>query len=838
METPSSSKSPSGTSSPIGTPDIKELQGLQSDKRLQRLQFLVERSKIYASILTQRLAIPTSDSNDLGPGNLEEQTSEISTPPTTPPSTRHQKDVEPLVKRRRGRQSKAALAAQSAAKSASAKNTQRSILNFVKKEKRSSRDEDSNVVAKAAQAPLEPSKTGTGQPTLITGGTLHPYQVAGVQWMVSLFENGLNGILADEMGLGKTLQVISFIAYLIEHSIPGPFLIAAPLSTIENWIKEFNKFAPGIPVIKYHGTPEERAEIRNNHMNRKRATDRAFPIIVTSYEIINNDAKFLGHYEWKYIIVDEGHRLKNMNCRLIKQLKKFDSANRLLLTGTPLQNNLAELWSLLNFLLPDIFTDLELFQAWFESAGSDDGDFIGSAGDNLISSLHAILRPFLLRRLKTDISMFLPDKREYIIYGGLTDEQTELYERILQRTAREYVVDTIYQHRDAKYGKDRNRAKKTTGNGMKTSPQADEQRNPETGRPIRSTRSKGIESKHSSPSRSILRRGAKTRALANQSIDDTEDDDLQDDDEFIKSLQAKADARLSASIQEEYNDETARLIKQANNEARTKSFQNLVMQLRLACNSPYLFYYPWSADEPVDDKIITVSGKMMLLDKLATKLLEKQHKILIFSQFTKMLDLLEDWAYLKNWKYCRIDGSTDQKFRQEQMDVFNSDSSYKLFLLSTRSGGLGINLTSADTVIIFDSDWNPQQDLQAMDRVHRIGQTKPVVIYRLATSNTVEQKLLERAGAKRKLEQVVIESGRFKGFGFEGANQEETVENMKKELNKGKAAFKSSMEISNKDLQIIMDRSPEAYQRARDGAEGLSEHIASIISATKPKGLL
>jgi ATP-dependent DNA helicase len=198
----------------------------------------------------------------------------------------------------------------------------------------------------------------------VTGGALRDYQLAGVEWLISLWENGLNGILADEMGLGKTLQTISFLAHLKSMQVSGPYLIVAPLSTLANWVNEFKRFAPSINVILYHGSKEERQHMINRKMPKKKETSSDFPVVVTSYEIIMNDRKHLQRYNWKYIVVDEGHRIKNMNCRLIKELKTYSSANRLLLTGTPLQNNLAELWSLLNFLLPDIFDDLDMFQSW------------------------------------------------------------------------------------------------------------------------------------------------------------------------------------------------------------------------------------------------------------------------------------------------------------------------------------------------------------------------------------------------------------------------------------------------------------------------------------------
>ena len=212
----------------------------------------------------------------------------------------------------------------------------------------------------------------TEQPKLVTGGKMKQYQLEGLEWLKSLWMNGLCGILADEMGLGKTLQAISMIAFFKDNNITGPFLIAAPLSTVRNWIEEFKFWTPQINTVLYHGSKDEREQLRRKRMKMNKQGDFDFPVIVTSYEICMNDKKFLGNYQWRYIIVDEGHRLKNMNCKLIKELMTYNSANRLLLTGTPLQNNMAELWSLLHFLLPEVFNDLDSFERvvrLFECAG-------------------------------------------------------------------------------------------------------------------------------------------------------------------------------------------------------------------------------------------------------------------------------------------------------------------------------------------------------------------------------------------------------------------------------------------------------------------------------------
>lgn len=502
------------------------------------------------------------------------------------------------------------------------------------------------------------------QPALLTGGTLRDYQLEGIRWLCNLFENGLNGILADEMGLGKTIQVIGLIAHLKGLGVRGPFLVTAPLSTLMNWANEFAKFAPDIPCFVYHGSATQRKAFRTRELAKARRGDADFPVVITSYEVILADAKTFNSlgFVWKYIIIDEGHRLKNMDCKLVRELKRTRSENRLLLTGTPLQNNLTELWALLNFILPDVFDDLALFESWFSFTpdSSVPGAATAAAHDVLagdkkaevVSKLHEILRPFLLRRLKVDVVDEMPSKTEVFVYCPMAPMQRAYYQMILDGTIRAAM--------EAKYGKFRGASFKTNG--------------------------------------------AKNRA----------------------------------------------------------------MQLRKCCNHPFLFDEPMDASGNVstDARIVDASGKLQVLDKMLATLQRNGHKVLIFSQMTRVLDILEDFVDWRGYRSCRLDGSTKLQDRQDQMDAFNkrgsTDDDIFCFLLSTRAGGLGINLIAADTVIFFDSDWNPQQDNQAQDRCHRIGQTKEIVVYRLVTENSFENRMIARAIEKRKLERVVIQRGHFK----------------------------------------------------------------------------
>lgn len=460
-------------------------------------------------------------------------------------------------------------------------------------------------------------------------GLMREYQVAGLNWLISLHENGISGILADEMGLGKTLQTISFLGYL-RHIMDtkGPHLIIVPKSTLDNWKREFAKWTPEVNVLVLQGAKEERHILIN-----ERLIDEKFDVCITSYEMILREKAHLKKFAWEYIIIDEAHRIKNEESSLAQVIRMFNSRNRLLITGTPLQNNLHELWALLNFLLPDVFGDSEAFDQWFSGQDQDQ--------DTVVQQLHRVLRPFLLRRVKADVEKSLKPKEEVNLYIGMSEMQVKWYQKILEKD-----IDAV------------------NGAGGK--------------------------------------RESKTRLL------------------------------------------------------------NIVMQLRKCCNHPYLF----EGAEPgppytTDEHLIYNSGKMALLDRLLKKLQVEGSRVLIFSQMSRLLDILEDYCVFREFKYCRIDGGTAHEDRIAAIDEYNKPGSDRfIFLLTTRAGGLGINLTSADIVILYDSDWNPQADLQAMDRAHRIGQTKQVKVYRFVTENAIEEKVLERAAQKLRLDQLVIQQGR------------------------------------------------------------------------------
>uniref|UniRef100_A0A1A8U707 Proliferation-associated SNF2-like protein n=1 Tax=Nothobranchius furzeri TaxID=105023 RepID=A0A1A8U707_NOTFU len=618
----------------------------------------------------------------------------------------------------------------------------------------------SETVRDNAKHLLDPERKVNGQPVpvqqprLFTGGVMRWYQIEGIEWLRMLWENGINGILADEMGLGKTIQCIALIAMMLERKVMGPFLVVAPLSTLPNWISEFKRFTPEVSVLLYHGTQPERAKVLKQ-IRRPQGPLGMCPVVVTSFEISMIDRKFLQRIQWKYLIVDEGHRIKNLNCRLVRELKTLPTDNKLLLTGTPLQNNLAELWSLLNFLLPEVFDDLKSFESWFDvdSLAGTENVVVAEREQNILSMLHQILTPFLLRRLKSDVALEVPPKKEIIVYAPLTPKQEVFYSAIVNNTIAKML------------GQEKSEAPVVLTPG---------------GRPKR-----------------------RCRTAVDYRETEIDSDPVLDLDRYLERVRQEAEQSPSP-VQDTWMPQDAQI---------NLKLQNILMLLKRCCNHPYLLEYPLdpvTQEFQIDEQLVQNSGKFLILDRLLPALKDRGHKVLIFSQMTSILDILVDYCYLRGFQYSRLDGSMSYPEREENMRKFAADREVFVFLLSTRAGGLGINLTAADTVIIFDSDW---ADLQAQDRCHRIGQTKPVVVYRLVTANTIDQKILERASAKRKLEQMVIHKKKFKGGKAELKSNRSCIDLEElQELLKAKGTEKEvkasrGKVISDKDLEILLDRS-------------------------------
>ncbi|KAF9960642.1 hypothetical protein BGZ65_011900 [Modicella reniformis] len=485
------------------------------------------------------------------------------------------------------------------------------------------------------------------QPEYLVGGELRDYQLTGLNWMSSLWSRDENGILADEMGLGKTVQSISIISFLFhQHNLYGPFLVVVPLSTIGSWQREFDKWAPNMNLIVYIGDAASRQTIRDYEFFQKGSTTKLkFNVLLTTFELVRMDRGELDRIKWTYLAIDEAHRLKNKQSQLHETLKDFHTANRLLVTGTPLQNSVKELIALCNFLMPDKFVDDDI-----------DIDMADEQQEAKIRELHRSLKPYMLRRLKKDVEKSLPKKNEYILRVELSQLQTHYYRNILTKNF------------------------------------------------------------------AVLNKGVSGQSQL--------------------------------------------------------SLLNVAMELKKASNHPFLFPNAEVVSDRRDEQLkgmIMSSGKMVLLDKLLMRLKQDGHRVLIFSQMVRMLDIMTDYMGLRGFSFQRLDGSVGSEARKRSIEHFNAPNSNDfVFLLSTRAGGLGINLETADTVIIFDSDWNPQNDLQAMARAHRIGQKNIVNVYRFVSKNTIEEDIIERAKRKMVLEYCIIK--RMDTSGLEILQQKKAVE--------------------------------------------------------------
>uniref|UniRef100_A0A4W4DYK4 DNA helicase n=1 Tax=Electrophorus electricus TaxID=8005 RepID=A0A4W4DYK4_ELEEL len=557
----------------------------------------------------------------------------------------------------------------------------------------------------------------------VTGGTLHLYQLEGLNWLRFSWAQGTDTILADEMGLGKTIQTIVFLYSLFkEGHTKGPFLVSAPLSTIINWEREFEMWAPDFYVVTYTGDKDSRAIIRENEFSfddtavkggkkafklRKEAPIK-FHVLLTSYELVTIDQTALKSIEWACLVVDEAHRLKNNQSKFFRRLNDYKIDHKLLLTGTPLQNNLEELFHLLNFLTPNRFNNLEGFLEEFADISKEDQ----------IKKLHDLLGPHMLRRLKADVFKNMPAKTELIVRVELSPMQKKYYKFILTRN---------FEALNSKGG----------GNQV--------------------------------------------------------------------------------------------------------SLLNIMMDLKKCCNHPYLFPVasveasktPSGAYEGAS--LTKASGKLMLLQKMLRKLKEQGHRVLVFSQMTKMLDLLEDFLDYEGYKYERIDGGITGALRQEAIDRFNAPGAVQFcFLLSTRAGGLGINLATADTVIIFDSDWNPHNDIQAFSRAHRIGQANKVMIYRFVTRASVEERITQVAKRKMMLTHLVVRPGLGSKAGSMSKQELDdilkfgTEELFKDEIEAGdnKDEDSSVIHYDNAAIERLLDRSQDATDDT--DMQNMNEYLSSF----------
>lgn len=625
------------------------------------------------------------------------------------------------------------------------------VARLVSKSKLDGQDEDILAVADASgsfdgsgyRKDLSlPYEELTQQPQGIKA-RMKPYQMSGLSFLVHLHRNGLSGILGDEMGLGKTLQTLALIQYLKEQANTGagtenrPSIVVCPLSVLSSWMSEARRWAPELKVVRFHGPVHERDRLkriatgeidvygnetkrhktkRNNRKTKVGATvldlglgsetdnETGVDLVVTTYECFQAEQSWFSRaFIWNYVVLDEGHRIKNGKTQIARALQALNAEYRLILTGTPIHNDMSELWSLLHWLYAEVFTEDTsiIFKEAFNLKK-------GQVSTSFMDDARRLLEHIMLRRMKNSegVDLNLPPKTEILLYTPLTPMQKFWYQRLMTR-ADKGLLDDLFQD-----------AKQKEVTALKQ--EAQEQR---------------------------IYQGTGLEQLANS-------DQRAGDPAWQESKEI-----MQRSLDAEQQDDSK--------SGSWKKLMNLLMQLRNCCNHPYLL--PHAAPDPyyIGEHIINASGKFILLDKILKEfVVEKKKKILIFSGFTRMLDCVEDLLNLRggngdDFKYVRLEGSTSRARRNLNIRLFNqADSQQRVMLISTRAGGLGINLTAASDVVMMDSDWNPQTTLQAEARAHRIGQNKPVTIFKLCTQGTVEEQMLGRITKKLYLSTKVTESMR------------------------------------------------------------------------------
>ncbi|KAI9826941.1 MAG: putative DNA helicase ino80 [Thelocarpon impressellum] len=795
------------------------------------------------------------------------------------------------------------------------------------------------------------------QPRMLTA-QLKEYQLKGLNWLVNLYEQGINGILADEMGLGKTVQSISVMAYLAEaHNIWGPFLVIAPASTLHNWQQEIARFVPDLKVLPYWGNAKDRKVLRKfwdrRHITYSREAD--FHVLVTSYQLVVQDTQYFQKIRWQYMILDEAQAIKSSSSSRWKSLLGFHCRNRLLLTGTPIQNNMQELWALLHFIMPSLFDSHDEFSDWFSKDIESHAQSNTKLNEDQLRRLHMILKPFMLRRIKKHVQKELGDKIELDVFCDLTYRQRAYYGGLRNRIS---VMDLIEK---AAVGDDQDTATlmnlvmqfrkvcnhpdlferadtssplslahfAETASFLREGPSVDvgystrnliELRLPRLlyrhgGRldlPGRDNGRAGFRGRYldrlmnvwtpenihrgaaedgafswlrfadasvadashafrrSAFDRAVRQEGGPSRLGRLQVLYDGEADDRLTPAQSLFRIADRADRRPLADVT---NEGRLRELLDVSRSTFAASGLDRIEQcarprasappIEIFCSSrgaeverqDVLFdvavrralYGPSEADErglveagvepalfppgrmlpapisrrarythiqvPSMRRFVTDSGKLAKLDGLLAELREGGHRVLLYFQMTRMIDLMEEYLTYRNYKYLRLDGSTKLEDRRDTVHDFQTRPEIFIFLLSTRAGGLGINLTAADTVIFYDSDWNPTIDSQAMDRAHRLGQTRQVTVYRMITRGTIEERIRKRALQKEEVQRVVISGGSGAGVDFNTRSRE----NRTKDIAMWLADDDQAAEIERKEAQLAAAEAREPAGRKRAG---------------------
>ena len=802
------------------------------------------------------------------------------------------------------------------------------------------------------------------QPKMLNA-QLKEYQLKGLNWLVNLYEQGINGILADEMGLGKTVQSISVMAYLAEkHNIWGPFLVIAPSSTLHNWQQEITRFVPGLKCLPYWGNAKDRKVLRK-FWDRKHITytkDSPFHVLITSYQLVVQDTQYFQKIRWQYMILDEAQAIKSSQSSRWKSLLGFHCRNRLLLTGTPIQNNMQELWALLHFIMPSLFDSHDEFSDWFSKDIESHAQSNTKLNEDQLKRLHLILKPFMLRRVKKHVQKELGDKIEEDVFCDLTYRQRAYYMNLRNRIS---IMDLIEK---AAIGDDQDTA--TLMNLVmqfrKVCNHPDLFERAETSSPYAlahyaetasflregnnvnvpySTRnlieydlprllcrsearldmagphnaeagfrgriltqmmniwtpenvqksisdnaafswirfadlslSEAYKASHDGLAERAINLIEKTPRLGRFNVvyeevdeakytpahalfniverndrrplcDITEESRLQNlfnvsknvfEGQGLNNIEKCARPGVSAPpIQIACSDQGSRIEKENTifNVKLREAFYGVSEKTEAALleakvdpiNYPVTNTLPQPLSQksrytninvPSMRRFVSDSGKLAKLDELLRGLKNGGHRVLLYFQMTRMIDLMEEYLTYRNYKYVRLDGSTKLEDRRDTVGDFQTKPEIFVFLLSTRAGGLGINLTAADTVIFYDSDWNPTIDSQAMDRAHRLGQTKQVTVYRMITRGTIEERIRKRALQKEEVQRVVISGGSGAGVDFNTRSKENRNKDIALWL-----ADDDQAELIEKKEQEIAAKTEDAKKGGRKKTGGRKKEI-------------
>lgn len=790
---------------------------------------------------------------------------------------------------------------------------------------------------------------------------LKEYQLKGLNWLVNLYEQGINGILADEMGLGKTVQSISVMAYLAEkYDIWGPFLVVAPASTLHNWQQEIAKFVPEFKVLPYWGTAGDRKVLRKfwdrKHLTYKK--DAPFHVMITSYQLVVSDVAYFQKMKWQYMILDEAQAIKSSQSSRWKCLLGFHCRNRLLLTGTPIQNNMQELWALLHFIMPSLFDSHDEFSEWFSKDIESHAQSNTKLNEDQLKRLHMILKPFMLRRVKKHVQKELGDKIELDVFCDLTYRQRALYANLRNQISimdliekatigdddSASLMNLVMQFRKVCNHPDLFERADTvspfscgffaeTASFIREGPNVTVAYSTrslidyelpklvwrEGGRlhkagadsPAAGFRNKYLdhmmniwtpdnvrESQAGSDNFSWLRfadtspqevfrashkdvfaravdLASKKKRLSSMKViySDPEDRNWTPTHALFQ-VREREDRLALADITEQgilsslmnvaranYNDLGLGRLEQAGArrasappvEVSCPSRGSVIERGDIMFNAPMrkvlfgptipeeralvtqkipLARYPPPPMLPAPDnekrrftditvpsmrRFVTDSGKLAKLDQLLRELKEGGHRVLLYFQMTRMIDLMEEYLTYMNYKYCRLDGSTKLEDRRDTVADFQTRPEIFIFLLSTRAGGLGINLTTADTVIFYDSDWNPTIDSQAMDRAHRLGQTKQVTVYRLITRGTIEERIRKRAMQKEEVQRVVITGGSSSGGGGVDFSGRRAPENRNRDIAMWLADDEQAELIEKREKELLNSGEFDKLQKKKGG---------------------